>query len=572
MTTSFPARAKGYAARVLSGDLVAGKWVKAACARFVDDIARQESEWLYYFDDDAAGRVCTFVEMMPHVEGRWASEHIVIEDWQVFILCNLFGWLHKETKLRRFRRFYEEVARKNGKSPIAAAICLYLTFADGEPGAQVYSFATGKDQAKIVWKTAREMIKSEAGFASLGAAFNTSAIYSVQSASTFRPLAKNFGSLDGLNTHGFMADELHAQKERGLYDVMDSSTGARSQPLGGAITTAGSDRAGICYEVRSYVVKILNDVLHQHDGLGYTISGDRAVDDTWFGIIYTIDDDDDPFDESCWIKANPNLGVSVQLDDMQNQARKARAMASSLGEFLTKRLNVWVNADHAWMDMRAWEACANPALREEDFAGEECIAAFDLASKVDYAGKAKVFKRDKKYFAFTKFWLPERAVENSSNSQIHGWARAGWIDVTPGEVLDFNIVEQSARDDLAAHNVKEMPYDPWQATQFATNLMSAGAPMVEYRQVLATMSEPMKELERLVLSGELEHDGNPVMTWMISNVVCHRDAKDNIYPRKEKVENKIDGPVALIMALGRWLAQKPAGPDIGRFITDMVRT
>ena len=222
-------RALGYAHRVLNGEQVAGKWIKAACQRLLDDIERSQTDWPYTLDEAAANRVCIFVELLPHVEGKWASAHLVLEDWQVFILVCIFGWLHKETKLRRIRRFYLEVARKNGKSPLAAAISLYLTFADNEPGAQVYSFATGKEQAKIVWNTAREMVRKEAQFADLGAAYHTQAIFCVATSSKFRPLAKNYGSLDGLNTHGFIGDEMHAQGERGLWDVMDSSTGARSQ-------------------------------------------------------------------------------------------------------------------------------------------------------------------------------------------------------------------------------------------------------------------------------------------------------------------------------------------------------
>jgi len=553
----FVSRARQYAERVLSGKQVAGKWVKAASRRFIDDLARSaEAGCPYYLDEAAASRACIFVELLPHVEGKWENPHLVLQDWQVFILVNIFGWLNKATKLRRFRRFYLEVARKNGKSPLAAAICLYLTFADNEPGAQVYSFATGKEQAKIVWNTAREMVRKEAEFAELGAAYNTQAIFCTNTAARFRPLAKNYGSLDGLNTHGFIGDEMHAQSERGLWDVMDSSTGARSQPLGGGITTAGSNRAGICWEVRTYLTKILNSVLHRHDGLGYTITGDATDDEAWFGIIFTIDEDDDPFDESSWHKANPNLNVSVQLDDLRSQAQKARVMASAVNEFLTKRLNVWVNADTAWMDMRAWDACADPTLKLDDFAGEECIDALDLASKIDIAEKMSVFKRGNTYYCFGKHYLPERAIEASGNSQYSGWVRSGRLTVTPGEVTDFDVIEDDIRADCSRFQMKEVPFDPWQATQLSGHMLAEGVPMVEFRQTVQNMSEAMKELEALVLSGRLKHDGDPVLTWMISNVVCHRDAKDNIYPRKENHANKIDGAVALIMAIGRWTARR----------------
>lgn len=563
--SEYVARAELYARAVLSGDRVAGKWEKAACQRFIDDLARQQDDaWPYYLDEAAADHACQFMEFLPHIEGRWESATLVLEDWQCFILVNLFGWLEKHTRLRRFRRFYEEVARKNGKSPIASGIALYLTFCDGEPGAQVYSFATKKDQAKIVWQVARAMMAKEPGFAEWGGAYNTQAIFNVDTNSSFKPLARDFGSLDGLNTHGFIADELHAHKDRGMWDVMDSSTGARSQPLGGGITTAGSDRSGICYEIRGYICRILNGVLHRHDGLGYRIEGDTAEDERWFGIIYTIDDDDDPFDESCWGKANPNLGISVQLEDMRAQAKRAMQMASAQGEFLTKRLNVWVNADHAWMDMRAWDACADKTLSEEQFEGEDAWIALDLASKVDIAERVKLFKRSidgvEHYYGFAAHYLPQGAIDASRNAQYEGWAREGRIIVVDGEANDYSLMKDHLRADASRFKVVEVPFDPWQANQLASEMLSEGLPMVEFRQIVANMSAPMKELEALVLSGRFHHNGDPVLTWMISNVVCHSDAKDNIYPRKERNENKIDGAVALIMALGRAMvsASKPS--------------
>jgi len=562
---SFADRTERYAHQVLAGEVVAGKWIKAACRRFLDDLEAQATDWPYRFDPLLVERICSFAELMPHVEGEWAKpvyvdgvarvQRIRLEDWQVFFLANLFGWVNKATGLRRFRRFYEEVARKNAKTAIGAIICNYLTFADGEPGAQVYSFATKKDQAKIVWSTAKAMVQREPEFAHLGAAYNTLAIFSLTSNSTFKPLARDHGSLDGLNTHGFLADEVHAQKERGLWDVMDSSTGARSQAMGGGITTAGSDRAGICYELRAYVCKILNGVLHRHGGLGFKIEGDSVVDDTWFGLIYTIDDDDDPFDEACWPKANPNLNVSVKLDDMRAQAAKAMVMASATNEFLTKRLNVWVNADTAWMDMRAWNACADRDLDPAQFEGQECWAALDLASRSDIAAKAKLFRREINgvwhYYLFVTSYLNEEAVEASSNSQYKGWARAGHLVVTEGNTTDFGKIREDLREDAKAFRLVEVPYDPYQATQLAQEMVAEGLPMVELRQTVQYLSEPMKELEALALSGRLHHTGCPVLEWMVANVVCHRDAKDNIYPRKERYENKIDGVVAAIMALAR---------------------
>lgn len=581
---TFPERAVRYASAIVSGEIVAGKWARAAGQRFLDDLVRQDSAWPYRMDDEAGARVCEFMELLPHVEGEWGKpvwvnglkqyQKIRLEDWQVFILVNLFGWLEKDSGLRRFRRGYEEVARKNAKSTMAAGIALYMLAADGEAGAQVYSFATKKDQAKIVWKTARAMLQREPDFGELGLAENTSAIYNTETNSEFKPLARDSGSLDGLNTHCFIGDELHAQKDRGLYDVVDSSTGARSQPLGFGITTAGSDRGGICYEQRSYSCKILNSTLRAHDGLGYKVEGDSAIDDTFFCIIFTIDDTDDWQDESCWIKANPNLGISVKLSDMRSACRKAMSMMSAQPEFQTKRLNIWVNADSAWMDMRKWDACEDSLLAVEQFDGEDCIASHDLASKVDIAAKMKLFWRDvggeRHYYAFGSYYLNQRAIEQASNSQYIGWARAGLLIETEGDVTDFGVIEDDLLDDAKRFRILEAPYDPFQATQFSQRMVAEGLPMIEIGATVKNFSEPMKWLEALVLQKRFHHDGNPVLTWMVSNTVCHRDAKENIFPRKEREENKIDGLVALLMCLNRAMSTHVESGNINDFIFDPV--
>lgn len=538
---TFFERAVRYAQRVIAGEIVAGKLTRLACERFVRDLAR--TDWQWRFDEALADRACGFIEHLPHIKGQWARQRlkIMLEDWQVFIVCNLFGWVDKETGLRRFGTCYLEVARKNAKSTLAAGIGLYMLAADGEPGAEVYSAATTGDQARIVFDVARQMVLREHDFVRGGIDPQRHGLYMPSDARKFEPLNAEGSTLDGLNPHCTIIDELHAHKRRDVYDVLDTARGARDQSLLASITTAGSDRAGICYEQRTYVVKVLEGVFE---------------DDRYFGVIYTIDDDDDWTDPAVWPKANPNYGVSVLPDDFERSAREAMNKPSAQNNFLTKRLNVWVNADSAWMDMRAWDRCANPALRIEDFEGQDCIAAFDLASKVDIAAQIKLFKRGKKYTAFGRYYLPEQAAEDGRNSQYSGWARMGKLVVTDGNVVDYDRIESDLKEDAVRFRLVEVPYDPFQAMQFSQRMLAEGLPMVEMRATVLNFSEPMKELEKLVLEGNFEHDGDPVLTWMVSNVVCHRDAKDNIYPRKEREENKIDGVVALIMALGREMACK----------------
>lgn len=541
--------ANQYVADVLSGAIVACKWVKLACERQVRDLERAaatDPAFPYRFDEEAAARICDFIELLPHTKGRWArtKERIRLEPWQVFILTTVFGWLHRDTGLRRYRRAYEEVARKNGKSAKSSGIALYLFGADNEPGAEVYSAATTRDQARIVFDDARRMALREPEMCeALGIEVLQHQLLIEEEACKFLPLSAEGSTLDGLNIHGGIIDELHAHKTRDVFDVIDSATGARDQSLLWMITTAGTDRSGICYEQRTHATKILDRVV---------------VDETFFAIIFTLDDGDDWTDPAVWIKANPNLGVSVLIDDMEMACRKAMSMSSAVANFLTKRLNVWVNADSAWMDMRAWDRCANPSLRIEDMRGLECYIGLDLASKIDIAVEVKLFPPQagrEKWALFGRYYLPERAVENSTNSQYDGWRREGLLTVTDGEVTDYDVIEDDIRDDCADFNVLEVAFDPFQATQLSGHLITEGIPMTEMRPTVLNFSEPMKQLEALVLTGQLEHDGDPVMTWMISNVVAHQDRKDNIYPNKERPENKIDGPVGAIMALGRAMVQ-----------------
>ncbi len=422
-------------------------------------------------------------------------------------------------------------------SALSSAVALYMLAADREGGAEVYSLATTRDQARIVFGDAQAMARRSPGFRSrFGVAVGAHNLHVLASGSKFEALSAEGSTLDGLNIHFGCVDELHAHKTRTVYDVVETGTGKRDNSLLWVITTAGSNRAGICYEIRTFVNRLLEGLF---------------VDDSQFGIIYGLDDADDWASESALIKANPNWGISVRPEVLLPLQAKAMQMPSAANNFKTKHLNEWVNADTAWMDMRAWDACADPELSEDDFIGEPCFIGLDLASKVDIAAKAKVFQREGRFYVFLSYYLPEAAVEDGRNSQYSGWVRRGLLTITPGNVTDFDQIEAELVADASRFQIKEVPFDPFQATQLSSHLIAEGLPMVEMRPTVLNFSEPMKQLEALVLQKRLVHDGDPILAWMISNVVCHRDAKDNIYPRKEREENKIDGVVALIMALGR---------------------
>lgn len=542
-------RAVGYARRVSLGDEVAGKLERQACDRFLHDLERAGTDAFPYVLDRAAGaRACQFIELLPHINGEWAKPiyvdgrityaKIQLEDWQVFAELQLFGWKHRDTGLRRFRRSYEEIARKNAKSTRAAGRLLYLLVADGEPGAKCFSAATTGEQAREVFDTARDMARRDPEFIRrFDVSVGQHDITVPSSASTMKPLNAEGSTQDGKNIHGCVVDEVHAHKRRDLWDVLDSATGARAQALVSAITTAGTDRSGICYELRDYTVKVLGGVVQ---------------DETWFGIVYTVDDGDVWHDPAVWRKANPNIGVSVKVLDLEAASRKAMAQPTALNNFLTKHLNVWVSGASNWIDPRSWERCGDPTLRLQDFAGEPCWIGMDLAEKRDFAALVLVFKRADIWTVFSRLYLNEDAIEQSGNAHLQGWARAGHVVVTSGNATDFDNIADDLRSYCQDFKVQEIPFDPAMSRYFATKLVQEGLPLLEVRQAPMFFTQPVIQVENLVLERKLRHDGNPVFNWMMSNVELSTSKFSGLkHPTKSRDENKIDGPVAMLMAMGR---------------------
>ncbi len=530
----------------MSGAIASCKWVRLACQRHIDDLARQKTKaFQYRFDQAKAARACRFIENLTHIKGKWAGSEIRLGPWQKFIVCSIFGWVNKRTDLRRYREAYIEVARKNGKSQFAATIGLFALAGDDEPGAEVYSGATTEKQAWEVFRPARLMAKKDEDFqAHYGIVVNASNLAIPELASKFEPIVGNPG--DGASPHCSITDEYHEHRTSDQYDTMLTGMGAREQPLALIITTAGSNIAGPCYDKRAQVCKILDKV-----------SGFDNED--IFGIIFTLDDDDDWTDFNNWPKANPNFGVSVFEDYLRARHKEALQRASRQNIIRCKHLNQWMNAATAWMDMVAWRKCADPALRPEQFVGKPCWIALDLASKIDLAELARIFKwQDDKgqdhYAAFCNHYLPEEEAETEDKTYYAGWAREGWITLTPGNIIDYGYIKDDLRDYKGQFEIQEVPFDPFQATQLSVEMLSEGFPMVEMGATVKNFSQPMKEWEALILSGRFHHNGDPVLTWMVSNVIAWRDKKDNIFPQKERKEAKIDGPVAIIMALSRALA------------------
>lgn len=561
-TSDHCAKAKKYEDDVLSGKIPACTYVKQAIRRQRDDLKRwSKPDSPFYFDQAEGNRVCKFVELLPHTKGALRGQKIKLEPWQCWVLTTIFGWRRRSDNRRRFGRVYIEVPRGNGKSALSSAVALYCLLADREPGAEVYSFATTRDQAGIVFGDAKQMaMMCEPLRKKFGLEVLAKALFVPSTNSTFQAKSAEGSTLDGLNTHFACIDELHAHKTRAVYDVVETSIGKRLNPILWVITTAGFDTAGICYEVRTMVREVLAKTVE---------------DETQFGIIYTIDEGDDWKTEAALIKANPNWGVSVMPKMVLPLQLKAITLASAANNFKTKHLDVWCQAGAAWMDMTAWHK-GERVVDLDNFEGRSCVIGLDLGAKNDLTAKVYVFKTEgddgrPRYQVFSRLYLPQTAIDKGTVSQYSGWADTGVIQVTGGAMTDLTRIEEELREDLSRFDVQAIAYDPWQATQLANDLSEDGAPMVEYRNTVQNVSEPMKWLEALVQDGRLDHDGNPAMTWMMGNVVAKVDAKDNIFPRKERYESKIDGPVALIYALAMYLSDREDdGGDFSEFLDDII--
>lgn len=530
---------------MVEGRIVAGRYARLACERHLRDLDTGHLRGLWW-DAEMVEDIRLYFSALPHIKGEWArppAQHIVLEGWQLFCLGSVLGW-RRANGTRRFRFVYEEVARKNAKSTKAAGLGTYLAFDDDEPGAEVYCAATKREQAKIVWSDARKMVlrtaKLRERITVLAGNLNDHV-----SSSKFEPLGADADNLDGLNIHAAIIDELHAHKTREMLDVLETATGARRQPLIFIITTAGSNRAGVCYDTRSYVVKILEGVFDNDDV---------------FGIIYTIDEGDDWGDERCWIKANPNLGVSLQLDEMRAQARKAKETPAAQAAFKTKRLNVWVNADSPFFDMQLWARGIKPFDLAE-VAGIPCWLGIDLASKSDLAAVIALFLDGDRVRIRTKFYLPRELVLDGAHAETAhyaGWAESGYLTLTEGNLIDFAVIREDIKALAGSVEIQEIGYDPFQATQIVTELQDAGLTLVEIPQTVKWLSGPMKAVRDLLRDSRLDHDGNPVMAWCMSNVVAHEDANENVFPRKASRNLKIDGATALFTGYARAAIQVPA--------------
>jgi len=554
---TFAQTAEKYCRDVESGAIPAGRLAQLACIRHLKDLERQsDPEFPYIFNPqikDAGGkkffpadRRCKFSELLPHVKGKWAGKKIKLSPHQVFIQSAVWGWVRKKDRKRRFNIVYVEIPRKNGKSVDGATSGLYMASADGEQGAEVYAGATSEKQALEVFRPAWQManatpnLREKYGISLSGNPKNPTSIYRLSDMSRFEPMIGKPG--EGSSPHLAIVDEYHEHKTSEQYDAMETGMGAREQPLMLVITTAGTDTSTPCYDMHVRAVKVLEGTIE---------------DESFFAVIYGIDPEDDYRDFEVWKKANPNYNVSVDADYLQRKYRETLTNVSKQNINLCKHLNKWMNAGVAWMNMTKWAACEDRSLRLEDFKGQSCYAALDLASKIDICASVFVFETERGFVAFGKYYLPEDTVQLAGNEHYAKWVKEGWITETSGARTDFKYIEDDLKAIHADHPIMELGYDPREATYLINNVAEwlGVERCVEINQGPALMSEPMKELEARVADQKLWHNGDPVMTWMMGNVVKKQGRQSGpvkyYYPTKEKAEFKIDGPVSMIMAISR---------------------
>lgn len=567
--------AERYVADVIGGRVEVGELVRLACERHRRDLdcGRERGIW---FDNRAAMVAVAFFGLLKHSKGEWAGQPIILENWQQFLVSSIFGW-KRDDGTRRYRVAYIEMPRKNGKTLLAAGIGCYLVVADREGGAEVYSAATTREQARLSHSEAIRMVRQSPELGRELKIYRDN-IHSPRTFSKFEPLSSDFGTLDGLNPHGVIADELHAWKSRDLWDILQTATGARRQPLMLAITTAGDNQRGICGQWHDYMEKILRGVL---------------ADDSVFGVIYGIDQGDDWRDERIWRKANPNLGISKKVEAMRDEARLAGDMPTALNAFLTKHLDVWVTGETRWMNPEKWRLC-NGVVDAERLRGRRCYGGLDLSSTNDVTALVWAFEPAEaggQIEILCRFFIPEANILGRARRDkvpFDVWAREGLVVATPGEVVDYDWILAQVERDCQDFAVVELAFDRWGSAfvvnqlqdkfGFAVDEQTARETkcplLVQFGQGFFSMSAPMKELERLVAGRGLAHGGHAVLSWMADNVVARVDPAGNIKPDKERSREKIDGIVALIMALARLMSRRQQLAEKGKsvYVSRGIRT
>lgn len=536
-----------YAEKVVGGRKVAGHYEIAACNRFLRDLDSSP----YQFDLQKAERACRFMENFQHTKGRWArdKELFILEDWECFIVANIFGWVDEQTGLRRFTEAAIFVARKNGKSLLAAAIGHYMFVEDNEFGAEVYCGASTQKQAWEVYRPAKQMAERHESFADIyGIEIGAKTMFRVGDGSRFEPVIGSPG--DGASPHCAIIDEFHEHRDSDLYDTMVTGMAARDQPLVLIITTAGNDVSSPCFEKDQECRKILDGTLR---------------DETVFCVIYSADDDDEWTSVNAMKKANPNLDVSVSRAYLDRQLAKAKRSPARAAAYRTKNLNQWVSAGSAFLNILEWNSCGDSGLRLEDMEGKPCIFGLDLSSRIDITVLMRLFfevdDNVLRYWLFPRFWIPENRTnpddDDPNREKYAAWVDEGLLEVHDEDEIDFARLIADVRSEADLWTPREIAYDPWRAAGLEQTLSNEGYLMVKIPQIPSQMTDPLNELQAAHLARRIRHPDHPILNWMMSNLVV-KEISGGKKPVKHIAQNKIDGCLATLIAMNRALAQDDA--------------
>jgi phage terminase large subunit-like protein len=554
---------RAYAQDVVSRKILAGKYHILCCQRHLRDLERQGTpEFPYRFDLALAERFFRFAELLRHYKGEWAGRPIHLEPWEKFITGSVIGWVHVDTGRRRFRTAFTQIPRKNGKTLIASIVLLYLTFFDGEPGAEGYSVATKRDQAKIVFNDAKRLVESSGLKSRIGV--RVSNLHHEASASKLEPLGADHDSTDGLNPSVVVGDEVHAMKDRGMLDVMETATGARRQPVIYLITTFGDDPVSPWGDQNDYSNKILEGVL---------------TDETFFVFTSHADVEDDWTLPETAAKANPNYGISVNPEDLIAKVAKAKGIPSAAAAYKQKHLNLLVNASNPCLSVDGWRKgqtviIKTPAEREAWLAKlehESCFVGIDLASKIDLAALSFVFPPTigRAYWVvLVSCWTPEETLKDRAHrdrAPYLTWVEQGWLTTCPGTRIDHQMIRATLLEHRSRFDIERIGYDPWHVDQLVNDLKADGfaeEQLIEVPQTYQGMSSACLRVQADILAGEMDAGGNPLLAWAVSNVVDQRDGKDNLMFVKKKSRGRIDPVIASTIAVALTLREPAASASV----------
>lgn len=535
-----------YALEIVSGKIKANKYILGACERYLSDVDNTTGN--FWFDIDVAEKYLRLVQKFEHVEGHWPTKNIIYAPWQCWVFMNIMGFYSKSTGFRRFRTAHLEVARGNAKSTMASQMLLYFLALDNPNGNYISTVATKRDQARIVLDSARSMARKNISFLrNTGTKVLAHSIVHESSNSHARALSADYGGMDGLKDVLAVCDELHAMN-RPVFEVITSGMSKRKDSLLMCITTAGTDTQSVGYYQTQFAKKVATG---------------EFSDDSFFSAVYTLDEADDWADESVWIKANPGLGISVDLESLRSKVEKALVSPSDVANIKIKHMNLWISEANAFYDLNIWDSCGDPTLKLEDFVGKECRLGLDLASHIDITSIGYIFRvPDKRevgtpethtYYIFDKSFLPEDTIKEKNNAFYDSCIADGSLIKTKGAAISYagiqSYIEQASKD----FRVQECMYDSWNATETAQK-MSKTVEMVKVAMNTANLSEPMKKFDSLLREGKIKHNNSPLLRWCLGNVIGKEDNNGNVFPKKAHEKLKIDPIVALLLALAGWLA------------------